>query len=48
MTKFNMDKDVYLSIYKKALFIKYFEEKLIELEESKKIEHVDEHYKYIP
>ena len=38
MTKFSMNKDLYLSIYRKAMFIRQFEEKLIDLELSKKIE----------
>lgn len=38
MTKFSMNKDIYLAIYRKALFIRQFEENLISLELSKKID----------
>lgn len=38
MIKSNMNQELYLTIYKKALFVKKFEEKLIALEELKKIE----------
>ena len=38
MTKFSMNKDIYLAIYRKALLIRQFEENLISLELSKKID----------